>query len=396
MGSRPWLILAAVALARIGFGYQYQTVASLGPELMHLFQLDYAALGTLIGAFMLFGGFLALPLGLLGRRFGDRLILGGGLALMVVGPLISMFSVGPAGIGIGRAVAGVGAVAMIVLQNKIIADWFTGHRLMWALSTSSAAYPVGVGLAQLVLPPLTQAYGWQAAFLSDGLPMAIALGLFLLSYGPSPHIAAQPRTFSLPSGRECLLLLVAGLIWTAYTAGYSAYLGYVPSLMAVRGEGLVLTGVVLTIATWGNVPATMLGAGLATRFGGFGVFLFSTAALTIGIGGAALLDWPLTFAIMIGIGGSLHPGIIMAVGTLSAQPENRAVGMGLFYSMYYAGGAVVPALCGWAADGYGSPEGALLAAAVVSALALPMFLLHRRMAADMMPVGAGHVGRRVT
>ena len=65
---RAWLILAAVALARIGFGYQYQTVATLGPDLMGLFQLDYAGLGTLIGAFMLLGGFLALPLGLLARR----------------------------------------------------------------------------------------------------------------------------------------------------------------------------------------------------------------------------------------------------------------------------------------------------------------------------------------
>ena len=43
---------------------------------MRLFQLDYATLGTLIGAFMLLGGFLALPLGLLARRFGDRLVLG--------------------------------------------------------------------------------------------------------------------------------------------------------------------------------------------------------------------------------------------------------------------------------------------------------------------------------
>ena len=56
---------------------------------------------------------------------------------------------------------------MIVLQNKIIADWFAGRRFMWAISMSVAAYPIGVGLAQLVLPPLALAYGWQAAFLSD-------------------------------------------------------------------------------------------------------------------------------------------------------------------------------------------------------------------------------------
>ena len=40
MGARPWLILAAVVLARIGFGYQYQTVATLGPGLMRQFTLD--------------------------------------------------------------------------------------------------------------------------------------------------------------------------------------------------------------------------------------------------------------------------------------------------------------------------------------------------------------------
>jgi MFS family permease len=389
MGVRRWLILAVVALARIGFGYQFQTVATLGPVLVRRFHIDYATLGTLIGAYMLFGAFLALPLGLLGRRFGDRLVVGCGLALMVLGPLVSAAAAGPAGIGIGRSVAGVGAVAMIVLQNKIIADWFSGRHFMLAISISVAAYPIGVGIAQLVLPPLTLAYGWPAGFLSDTVPMAVALALFLASFRPAPHAAPVPRAFSLPGGRECLLLMIAGLIWTAYTAGYSGYTSYVPSVMAVRGEGLVLTGLVLTIATWGNVPATMVGGGLAGRFGALRIFMLGTLALVIGIGGTALVDWPISLAVLIGIVGSFHPGVIMAVGTLSARPENRAVGMGLFYSMYYAGGTVVPALCGWAADLYGGPEGALLAAAGVSALAMPMYLLHRRLAAhEMMLVRA--------
>lgn len=381
MGARPWLILVAVAIARAGFGYQYQTVATLGPTLMQSFRLDYATLGTLIGAFMLLGGFLALPLGLLARRFGDRPVLGWGLAMMVAGPVLSAMASAPTGIGIGRSIAGVGAVAMIVLQNKIIADWFSGRRFMMAISVSVAAYPIGVGTAQLVLPPLVMAHGWRAGFLSDALPMVVSLLLFLVSLRPAPHAARVLKTFSFPSAHECLLLAIAGLIWSAYTAGYSGYTAYVPSLMAVRGEGLVLTGLVLTIATWGNVPATLAGAGMVARFGGFRIFLVSTLALVIGMTGAALLDWPISCAVVIGIVGSFHPGVIIAVGTLSVRPENRAVGMGLFYSMYYAGGAVVPAMCGWAADMSGGPEGALLAAAAVSALAVPMFMLHRRLTA---------------
>jgi len=381
MGARPWLILAALALARIGFGYQFQTVPTLGPDLIRLFHLDYTTLGTLIGAFMLLGGFAAIPLGLLARRFGDRLILGAGLGLMVVGPLVSAAAEGPTGIGVGRSIAGVGAVAMIVLQNKVIADWFHGRHFMLAISISVAAYPIGIGLAQLILPPLVHAYGWQAGFTSDAAMLAVAAVLFLASFRPAPHAVPVPRSFSLPSGRECLLLVIGGLIWTAYTAGYSGYTSYVPSVMAWRGDGLVLTGIVLTIATWANVPATMLGGGLAARFGAFRIFMLGTMALVVGIGGTALVDWPVPLALLIGIVGAFHPGVIMAVGTLSARPENRAVGMGLFYSMYYAGGAVVPALCGKTADLTGSPAGALLAAAAVSALAIPMYLLHRRLAA---------------
>jgi predicted MFS family arabinose efflux permease len=123
MGVRPWFILAAVAFARIGFGYQYQTVASLGPDLTRLFQFDYTTLGTLIGAFMMLGAFVALPVGLLARKLGDRLVLSGGLALMVLGPVVSALANAPTGIGVGRGAAGVGAVAVIVLQSKVVADW---------------------------------------------------------------------------------------------------------------------------------------------------------------------------------------------------------------------------------------------------------------------------------
>ena len=70
----------------------------------------------------------------------------------------------------------------------------------------------------------------------------------------------------------------------------------------------------------------------------------------------------------------------MAVGTLSARPENRAVGMGLFYTLYYLGGTFAPALCGKLADYSGRPEGGLLAATAISALAIPLYILHRVLA----------------
>ena len=128
---RPWIILAALSLARIAFGYQFQTVATIATDLVGRFDLSYARLGGLIGAYKLLGVFAALPLGLLARRFGDRWVLGVGMALMTGGAASVLVADGAA-IGGGRAIAGLGAVAMIVLQGKVIADLFAGPRFMIA------------------------------------------------------------------------------------------------------------------------------------------------------------------------------------------------------------------------------------------------------------------------
>jgi MFS family permease len=377
---RPWIILAALSLARIAFGYQFQTVATIATEMVARFDLNYAQLGGLIGAYNLLGIIAALPLGLLARRFGDRWVLGVGLALMTGGACYSVWQPTAFGIGSGRAVAGLGAVAVSVLQGKVIADLFAGPRFMIALSIPICAFPIGLGLAQLVLPPVLAGDGLAAALLTDVVPAALALLLFMASYRAPAGAIAVPRRFSLPSGRECLLVLVGGGIWTLYTAGFSGFASYLPASLALRGYGLGAIALVMTIVTWGNVPGTLAGGGLAARFGGFNTFLIGSLALSIGMTGTALTGGPVLWAILLGVVGSIQPGVIMAVGTLSARAENRAVGMGIFYTIYYLGGTFAPALCGVVADYAGRPEGGLLAAAAICALAMPLYVLHRALA----------------
>ena len=105
---RDWGFIAGLCLARVAFGFQYQSLASLGPELVTTFHLEYATLGTLVGLYMLPGIFVALPGGLVGRRFGARLVVGAGLGLMAMGALVGAALFGPGGIGLGRVVSGRG------------------------------------------------------------------------------------------------------------------------------------------------------------------------------------------------------------------------------------------------------------------------------------------------
>ena len=230
---RRWALVAAVSLARTAFGYQFQSLASLGPELLERFGLGYAELGGLIGLYMAPGVLVALPGGLLGRRYGERLVVGGGLALMTFGAAVCAGAGGPGGIGAGRALAGVGAVMLVVMQGKMIGDRFPGRSFLPVMGLVVGAFPVGVGLVELTHGPVVRALGWPGMFIVGTGIAALAFLLFLVSSERAHPDAGA--AWALPSRRECGLVAVAGVVWTAYNAGYYGFLSYMPSVAGGAG-----------------------------------------------------------------------------------------------------------------------------------------------------------------
>jgi predicted MFS family arabinose efflux permease len=374
-----WGTLIAVTLARIAFGYQVQTVASVAPDLIAQFSIAFAAVGTLMGLYLMPGIAAAIPLGFLGRRFGEFWVLAGGLALMVIGNLAAADASDPFGIGSGRVVAGTGAVALTVMQAKVTADRFDGNRFVLAMGLLVGAFPVGIGLAQVTQSRLSHAFGWQAAFVAGAVVAFAALLVFVTTWREADR--QRVRSLRWPSRHECVLVVLSGLIWTAYNAGYFNFLGYMPSYLARHGHQAWEADVVIGIATWGNLPAILLGGALVSRVGPNLVFLFGTVLSTVSILGMYVADWPLVWGALFGTLASVHAGVIVARGTLSARPENRAVGMALFYSTYYLGGFFIPPLCGRVADLVGDPSGAFLCAGAISALAVPFYFLHAKASA---------------
>lgn len=375
--SHAWTLVAMV-LARIAFGYQLQTVASLGPELRAAFGIEFALLGTLMGIYLLPGVIAAMPSGFLGRRFGDRTAIVFGLWLMVVGSLVSAMAAGPTGLGAGRVISGFGAVALTVLQPKAVADRFTGKAFTIAMGILVGAFPIGIGLGQVTHGRLADNFGWQWAFVAGAVLAAISAIVCRLCW-TNIAVGNTSRAMNWPSRREVGLLVLSGLIWTAFNAAYFNFLGYLPSVMVARGHPGWMTDLVIGMATWGNLPTMLLGGAVAARFGAVPVFIIGTLLLVVAVGGMGVVDWPLIWGLLFGTFAAMHAGIIVGWGALSARPENRAVGLGIFYTTYYLGGTIVPALCGKAADLVGDPSGAFFCAAAISSLALPFWWLHRRL-----------------
>jgi predicted MFS family arabinose efflux permease len=373
--KRLLAVLAGVIVARLAFAYQVQTVAALTPYFVQM-GVGYTALGSLIGAYLLPGAFVALPLGLLGRRFGEHRLLLIGAVLMTFGNAIPMLSPDIAILAAGRVVAGIGAVALSVMFGKVLAELFQASRFLLASGMAVAAFPLGVGMSQVINPALARALSWQFAFLAGAALAGVSVLLLMAGFRGRARDTVAGR-FGWPSGRESGLMIVGGLVWTVYNAGYYGFMSYVPALLLSRGVSDAETGWVMTLATFGSVPAILAGGAIVARVGVMPVFVLGAVTLSGSLVGIALSSHSMIWGLLFGTIGALHPGIVIAAGTLSARPQNRAVGMGMFYTTYYIGGAAFPALCGRVADHFGTPAAALIAASAISVLTIPLFLWHQ-------------------
>ena len=233
-----WAVLALVVIARTTVGFQFQSVAAVGPFLVADLGLSYADLGTLIGFYLLPGVVLALPGGLLGTRFGDRAVILLGLGLMTVGG---------AGVGAGeswalaaggRLVSGAGAVLLNMQLAKIVTDWFAEKELATALGFMLTTWPLGIWLGLASLGALAEATTWRMAIFVTTLSAALAFGLMLVLYrAPAPGAdgSRAVRRWWTITGRESVLTLVAGVAWMTLNAGFILFLSFGPKLLLERG-----------------------------------------------------------------------------------------------------------------------------------------------------------------
>ena len=386
--SKRWLVLAVLAFARIAMGFQFQAVASVSPFLVEEFGIDYASIGTLIGLYLLPGVVLALPGGWLGRRFGEKRMVLGGLALMAAGGAVSAFGTSYAMLVTGRALTGVGVVLQFVLMTKMLADWFKGKELVFAVSLYLNGWPIGIGLALVTQVGLAAAYSWRTVFLATAVFCAFTFVVLALLYRspPAPKAAAVDATDSRLTLREILMVSFAGLIWTFVNAGWVITVSFSPGYLRSQGVELNEAATVTSLATWLGVIGLPLGGWLASRLGRPNAFIVASMA----IGGLAVLAVPFTSAYalcfsVIGLIIFLPAGIMAALPIEVLRPESRAMGLGLFYTWWYAGMAALPPLGGWSYDVTGNPAAPILCAAAFVFMTLVALLCFRL--CQRMPVG---------
>src|SRR5215472_7522655 len=376
-----WATLAVLTVARTAMGFQFQSVGAVSPLLIDRLHISNVDLGWLIGLFSLPGIFFSLPGGLFGARFGDRRVVLTGLALMSAGSALMGAAGGFATMAIGRTVSAAGAILLNVLLTKMLADWFAGREMIWVMTILINAWPVGIMLALLVLPAVAGSWGVGAVFYVAAA-MAV-LGAMGVAFGyRAPVGAAAPSgsaRLSVLSRRERSLVTVASLPWMLYNVGFAVMLGFLPSLLVRGGFSVESAGVLLGVTTFLFIGSVLLG-GAAAQWLAREEIVVAIGLLVYGVALAALpyaSAWPLLLT--VGLLGGLPAGILAAAPTGVLRPASRGVGLGLFYTMYYVGMALLPPVAGRLQDVIGRSAAVYFAAGAML-VTLPCYLAFRSLA----------------
>ena len=376
-----WTILAVLFTVRLTMAFQFQSVGAVAPLLGPAFGVGLADIGTLIGLYFAPGVALALPGGAIARTFGDKRTVLAALLLMLIGGLAMALSDSWSIQIAGRLISGAGGVMLNVQMTKIVADWFAGKEIATAMAIFVNSWPAGIALSLLALPLIGSNLGIEAVHLAVAAVIGAALVLFALTYQPPAKAvsAAAGETSARLDRRAATAVVTAGLIWGLFNIGFAMIFSFGPSMLVERGWSIPAAGSVISSALWLAVISVPLGGFLADRS------RRPSLVLTVGCIVSAILIVALPrsgavilIVVAIGLINGLPAGPMMSLPARVLRPETRAIGMGIFYTLYYGTMMLGPVVGGALAKWTGSAAAALdFGAALLVACPVLLWVFNR-------------------
>lgn len=333
------------------------------------------ALGLLAASYAVFPLLLALPIGGLVDRLGERRLMAIGSAVVLgCSAFLLFWGTSVPALVAGTALLGAGQLACVVGQQAVVANNAASSRLDSAFGYLTFAASLGQALGPLAISIVGGASvrpNTQAIFL---LATAMSLVLFLTTFVISAKVSRRKRTSKGTDGAKgsaVSLLRTPGVVRALATSAtvlavVDLTVVYLPALGAERGLTAATVGLMLTVrAVFSMVSRLGLGS-MSRKLGRMKLLILSLAISTVALGVAAIPmpEW-LLFIVMAFLGLGLGIGQPLTMSWLSAQaPEGqRGRALALRLAGNRVGQVVLPSAIGVVAVGLGA-AGVFLASAV--------------------------------
>ncbi|MBI4187458.1 MAG: MFS transporter [Chloroflexi bacterium] len=383
VARRRWLILIAAYFCILTFAITLQSVPPLLSLIMADLELSYAQGGLLMSLFALPGVIVSIPAGILADRYGQKVIAIVSFAFVIIGAAVFASGGSFAVLALGRVIAGVGAMVLMVLAPQFLAQWFAGRELGIAMGVSTTGMPVGTILSMNFLPLVAQSLGWRAsAWLGVGASVVI-LGLFAWLFAPSPgrSRAKMLRSEGFFQGIRSAgaPIWIIGVAWMLFNAGAISQFSFTPSLLADSGFSVATAGFLASAVMFPPLVCSPTMGFIIDRIGrkrtiiAFGSL--AMAALLFLIPNATA--WILVPLLLVGVTQTTVPTPILSLPPEVMAPEKLGLGFGIIFAWCNLGILVGPALAGLARDISGSYQASYALMAGFIMLIAPTILILR-------------------
>ena len=344
-------------------------------------------IGLALGIYGLLQALLQVPLGRLSDRVGRKPVIGAGLALLALGSVVAALADTMAGVILGRALQGAGAMAAALMA--LAADLVRDERRTRVMATLGASIGLAFVLALVLGPAIVALASIDALF---WLTAACALACLVLLHvavpdpprrrhhadvgadpGTMRRLAAHPDLARLNVSVFVLHLLIVATFVVVPGALADAGIGAGRQWQVWLGAMVVSIGLMalaVTLAERRAMRAVLLGcaATMLVCQGLFGGVAEDAIGGAIGSGALVLLVAVTLFFGALNTLEALLPSLVSRIAPAGA----RGSAMGLYSASQFLGAFVGGVGAGWLLEGFGA--GALFAALALACVAWALVL----------------------
>ena len=190
-----WVILAVGTLSQAATSSFTYGIPMLVPALRSQEGLSLVQATTVVAAPTIGLLLTLVAWGALADRFGEKVVIGSGVALAAAFLAGTWLAHGVVGLALLLGAAGAGGASVNAASGRVVMGWFPVHQRGVAMGTRQTAQPLGVAIAGLALPPLAHAYGLHAALLFPAVfcaLLAVAVVVLLADPPRAPRLAGTP------------------------------------------------------------------------------------------------------------------------------------------------------------------------------------------------------------
>jgi MFS family permease len=378
-GFRQEAAVIGLVSAAHGMSHFFQLVAApLFPFMKDELGVSYAALGFLVVVLYTVSGVVQPLAGFVVDRYGARLVLIGGLALMALGTLMLALAPGYGVLVAGAAIAGLGNSVFHPADYAILNERVSTRRLGHAYSSHGVTGFIGYAVAPMFGVGVASLVGWRGALAAGAALGALLLVVLLLNPSRLETASAERAAgrVARPVSAEIRMLLSPAILFcfVYFTLYATAFIGIqsfgVAAMTEQYGVAAALASSALS-AYYAAVAAGVIAGGFAaartarhdlvTAAGVAGGALVILVVAMKLVPGSAL---PAAFAVsgfLVGLTGPSRDMIVRA----ATPPGASGKVFGFVYSGLDVGSMIMPALYGWMLDNR-LPQGVFYAVAIMS------------------------------